>query len=292
MLPGPRAFWQCLRLNCRVAQLALGHRWLGRAEVARSYDRLAPHYDTAWQRHLRPVTDTLLARLTELPTGRILDLGCGTGYATALLAARFPDASVTAVDLSAGMLAAARKRVRSTRVDFVHGDMLEQLAAQSASSAALVFSAWALGYSRPAQVVTEAARVLKPGGVLAFVVNYADTLAPVFRAFRRCMAEHVDHVRLAAWLRFPKDWPRLETTLRRQDFTLVWHEDGHQPIKPPALALGARLPWLLRTGVLAGFDAMLPLAEPGPVAEQFEHFLQLDPEPIQHHYAAAVARRP
>ena len=49
---------------------------------------------------------------------------------------------------------------------------------------------------------------------------------------------------------------------------------------------------LLRTGTLAGFDAMLPLDRPGPCADTFEARLAADPEPIRHHYALAVAVRP
>ena len=63
------------------------------------------------------------------------------------------------------------------------------------------------------------------------------------------------------------------------------------PIRPSPSAGRRLLPWLLRTGTLAGFDALLPLAETGPVADTFEACLAADPEPLQHHYALAVAVR-
>lgn len=287
-----QAVWRCARLNLRVARLALGRRWLGRDAFASGYDRVASDYDEAWQRHLRPVTDDLMAHLPPLPDGPILDLGCGTGYATEVLAGRHSAASVTAVDIAPGMLDRARCRVRRDGVEFVPADMLEYLAAQPGSRTALVFSAWAIGYSRPSRIVAEAARILAPGGVLAFVVNHADTLGPVFRAFRRCMVRFPEEVRLAAVLHFPRDWASLQRTLLRHRFVLDWHREGEQPIVPPPSANGAILPWLLKTGVLAGFDAMLPLSEAGPVAEHFEGLLRADPRPLQHHYTAVVARRP
>ncbi|MBN2506707.1 MAG: class I SAM-dependent methyltransferase [Verrucomicrobia bacterium] len=284
--------WRRLWLNARVIRLAACRRWLDRGAVACAYDRVAPDYDDAWQCHLRPVTDDLLSRLPALPRGRIMDLGCGTGYATGILAARHPDAPLAGVDISPRMLEEARRRVTRGAVEFAVADMLAWMAAQPSRSAALVFSAWAIGYSDPARVLAESARVLVPGGVLAFVVNYADTLAPVFRAYRHCMTLHPGQVRLAAWLKFPSCWRRLEGSLARGGFHIAWHADGRQPIVPPAPAGGAVLPWLLKTGVLAGFDAMLPLAAPGPVSEHFETLLRQNPGPLEHHYAAAVACRP
>jgi len=291
--PSPRLLWNCARLNLRVAGLALTDRWLDRDRFADGYDRLAASYDAAWQRHLRAVTDELLVRVPETGGGGILDLGCGTGYSTAKLAGRFAHCPIRAVDISQQMLAVARRRVERDQVEFVKDDMLDYLVGQPSASAGLIFSAWAIGYSHPRRLFSQAARVLKPGAPLAFVVNYADTLQPVFRAFRRCLLEFPDQVRLAAWLRFPRKWTTLARDLKRAGFRIAWHLDGLHPIPPPSSTdHSSRLAWLLQTGVLAGFDAMLPLAEAGPVAARFEELLASDQEPLQHHYAAVVAYRP
>lgn len=55
---------------------------------------------------LRPAVD-LLARVESDAPGTVVDLGCGPGNVTALLRARWPEASLTGVDNSAEMLAAA-----------------------------------------------------------------------------------------------------------------------------------------------------------------------------------------
>jgi trans-aconitate 2-methyltransferase len=52
----------------------------------------------------------LLARVRSNPR-RIVDLGCGPGTSTQLLAARFPDAQIIGVDNSEQMLASARARL-------------------------------------------------------------------------------------------------------------------------------------------------------------------------------------
>ena len=65
-----------------------------------AYLRFADH-------RARPFHD-LLARVAATAPRRVVDLGCGPGNLTALLAARWPAAVVEAVDSSAEMVAAAR----------------------------------------------------------------------------------------------------------------------------------------------------------------------------------------
>lgn len=68
----------------------------------------------------RPALD-LLARLEDLTPRRIVDLGCGTGELTCLLAERFPEAQVLGIDSSAEMLARARQQPHP-RVTWLHAD--------------------------------------------------------------------------------------------------------------------------------------------------------------------------
>ncbi|HZZ95858.1 MAG TPA: trans-aconitate 2-methyltransferase [Jatrophihabitantaceae bacterium] len=55
----------------------------------------------------RPFLD-LVARIGAEAPRRVVDLGCGTGELTALLAARWPDATVEGIDSSTEMIAKAR----------------------------------------------------------------------------------------------------------------------------------------------------------------------------------------
>lgn len=277
---------QWLRLNARVAGLALTGKWVTPREVARGYDRVAGTYNEAWQCRLRPVTDTFMARLPGGLAGTILDLGCGAGYTTAILAARNPEATIHGVDISAGMLKAAGP-AGDSRVKFIQNDMLEYLQSAREGSARMVVSTWALGYSHPAKLIAECHRVLQAGGAFGFIVNYFDTLAPVFRAFQGCMLRFPERVQRAAWPRFPRTWASLESPLRRVGFRIDWHADGREKITPPE---GSLLAWLKQTGILAGFDAMLELS--GPAAKWFEAELRREAGNIYHHYAAVVAAKP
>ena len=64
----------------------------------------------------RPVHDLAAAIPTRDPA-RAIDLGCGPGNSTEVLAARFPQAEVTGLDSSPEMIEAARARLPALRFD-------------------------------------------------------------------------------------------------------------------------------------------------------------------------------
>lgn len=68
----------------------------------------------------RPFHD-LLARVGATAPRRAVDLGCGPGHLTGQLAARWPDAKISALDSSAEMVAAARER----GIDAVQADVAD-----------------------------------------------------------------------------------------------------------------------------------------------------------------------
>ena len=106
------------------------HGEVGADELRAAYDRVHNDYDDFWLSQAAGPIDDLLARLPWRGDERVFEAGCGTGYATALLARRA--SQVTAVDISAGMLSQARARlngVAGDRVRFVAGDALRLLAA-------------------------------------------------------------------------------------------------------------------------------------------------------------------
>ena len=119
-------------------------------------------YGRFGQERLQPAHD-LLARVPLSAPNAIYDLGCGTGNATALIAARWPQAEVTGVDSSSAML--ARARDSSTVIDWVESDIRSWRAPRPAdlivTSAALQ---WLDGH---ATLFPSFMSQLAPGGVLA-----------------------------------------------------------------------------------------------------------------------------
>lgn len=64
----------------------------------------------------RPVRD-LVAAVPETDARVVVDIGCGPGNSTEVLAARFPQAQVTGLDSSQDMIDAARKRLPALQFD-------------------------------------------------------------------------------------------------------------------------------------------------------------------------------
>jgi trans-aconitate 2-methyltransferase len=79
----------------------------------------ARQYSSFESERTRPVRD-LLSAVETTPVGRAVDLGCGPGNSTEVLAARFPDAVVSGLDSSSDMIAAARKRLPELRFGLVN----------------------------------------------------------------------------------------------------------------------------------------------------------------------------
>ena len=59
----------------------------------------------------RPVRDLLAALPPAMPVRRAIDIGCGPGNSTEVLAGRFPGAAISGIDASRDMIAAARARL-------------------------------------------------------------------------------------------------------------------------------------------------------------------------------------
>jgi len=134
-------------------------------QVAASFSRAAESYDAVAELQ-RNVGTQLLAHLpASLQPRHWLDLGCGTGYFTRALAERYAHGEGLAVDIAEGMLRHARPHGGAAH--FIAGDA-EALPLQS-DSIDLMFSSLALQWCADfPNVLSEAQRVLRPGGVLAF----------------------------------------------------------------------------------------------------------------------------
>jgi trans-aconitate 2-methyltransferase len=127
----------------------------------------------------RPAID-LLARVPLVAAARVVDLGCGPGNSTALLAARWPGAVVTGVDSSTAMLAKARASGVPAR--WVEADIATWTADDPLD---LIFANAALHWVEDhATLLPRLLGGLRPGGALAVQMprNFAAPSHALLRA--------------------------------------------------------------------------------------------------------------
>lgn len=150
-------------------------------QVAASFSRAAASYDSVAELQ-RAVGTALLARLPlALTPQRWLDMGCGTGFFSRVLAERLPDSQGVALDIAEGMLNHARPLGGAGY--FIAGDA-ERLPLK-AQSLGLIYSSLAVQWCANFDaVLSEAHRVLQPGGVLAFASLCVGTLHELRESWR------------------------------------------------------------------------------------------------------------
>ena len=211
----------------------------------------------------RPAFD-VLQRITLARPDRIVDLGCGPGNSTELIAARYPDAAVTGIDTSAAMIETARGRLPGCR--FAQAD----IASWAPDAAPDIIFAHAVLQWVPdhAALLPRLMEHLAPGGMLA--VQMPDNLdEPSHRAMREVAAE-------GPWSAALTDAVAARTSLPALDWYYdllaadrasvdVWRTRYHHPMTSPR----AIVDWLRATGLRPFLDP-LSIADQGEFLRRYE----------------------
>ncbi len=267
----------------------------GPLELQQAYDRVHADYDAFWVVEAgKPVVE-LVRRLRLRGRRQLVEVGCGTGFATALLAAGMDaDATLTAIDLSAGMLDEARRRVPAdARIRFVCADALAWLQGQDAT-ADLLLTTWVLGYIPVAPFLAAAARTVQPGGELAVLVHRRDSPAEPLEIFGELVAAEPGALLRQVWFDFPADTASLRAQMQAAGFRVqdAWSGQVVFGYGSPTQVLEH----LLKSGAGTAFDEAIDparrqalhgrfveaLAQRHPGADHFE---------VVHDFVAAVATR-
>jgi SAM-dependent methyltransferase len=130
----------------------------------------------------RHIFDRLLERAGDLKGRRVLDLGCGSGWASAIYAQR--GALVTGIELSSEALRAARKYIAGKCLDDKVGfyAMPAECLGFPSGIFDCVLGSSVLHHTDLSRSIPEVARVLKPGGSAIFIEPLIHN--PVLKLYR------------------------------------------------------------------------------------------------------------
>jgi len=146
----------------------------------------------------RPFVD-LLARIDAMSPGspgspaRVVDLGCGPGNLTRLLAQRWPEARVSGLDSSPAMIEAARRDHGETGIDFAVADLREWRPDEKVD--VLVSNATLQWVDGHLDLLPRLVAALAPGGRLALQVpgNFGEPSHELRRELA-AQAPYADHL--------------------------------------------------------------------------------------------------
>ncbi len=158
--------------------------------VTDTYRRWAPIYDTTFGA-ITGIGRNRVVDYLNTRSGRVLEVGVGTGLS---LKRYSPHLEVTGIDVSADMLDKAREKVRRENLD--HVKAIRQMDARHLDFPDAHFDTVVAMYlvsvvPEPERVVSEMARVCKPGGEIVIVNHFARDRGMLAR-IERAMAPFAD----------------------------------------------------------------------------------------------------
>jgi MoaA/NifB/PqqE/SkfB family radical SAM enzyme/ubiquinone/menaquinone biosynthesis C-methylase UbiE len=270
---------------------------VGREELKAAYDSVHNVYDEFWLVEAAKPIDNLAARLKLRGREKILEAGCGTGYATALLARRLkPPGEITAVDLSAGMLAQARRRLRKTgfaNVRFVEADALEIL--KDSGPFDLIFSSWVLGYIPLKPFFAAASRALGKNGRLAFIVHKENSPREPLEIFESLVAENPSILKKRVAFDFPRGLDQVREEMKAAQLTTEDLREGSVVFRYDTAE--QVMEHLLKSGAGTAFYEAVDPAKREPMQRRFIELLaerhgRKEGFEVIHDYVACIARKP
>jgi ubiquinone/menaquinone biosynthesis C-methylase UbiE len=153
-----------------------------------AFDERAPGYEQGWRGRVHhDIADRVaeLAVSVDAAPGRVLDVGCGTGYLLRLLARRYPEAAELAgIDPAPSMIAAAERAASDKRLRFMAGTA-ERLPFPDGGFDLVVSTTSFDHWADQGAGLRECARVLAPGGHLVLADLFSPLLLPALLAGRR-----------------------------------------------------------------------------------------------------------
>jgi trans-aconitate 2-methyltransferase len=133
----------------------------------------------------------LIGKLFLAGNERVLDIGCGDGALTVMIASRLPWGEVSGIDLSGEMIAHARFRYPASKYSNCHFIAVDVREMTFETEFDLAFSNAALHWvQEQGQVLERVFRALKPGGRLLFQMGGSGNAAGLLEAAGAAVADY------------------------------------------------------------------------------------------------------
>lgn len=270
---------------------------VGQKELQSAYNQIHEYYNRFWLKEAgKPVKD-LVNRLMLAGTESVLEAGCGTGFATVLVADKLKDpANLTAVDISGDMLNEARKRAGSKSIEgirFIAGDALEILGTGDFFD--VIFSSWVLGYIPLKPFFIRASQALKAGGKVAFIVHKADSPYELFEIYRELISKDPSILIKPIAFDFPRDMDHVKIELMSVKLEVEHLAEGQVVFRydrPEEV-----LEHLMKSGAgTVYYDAVDPVKRKSFEEEFLTSLVHRHKAPakyeVAHDYISCIARKP
>jgi len=248
-----------IRLASRVGYLRV---FGARSNVRADYDSASKTYDSYYSRNLAQASLPYIEKVPVAPENAVLDLACGTGFFTHILAERIgPGGKVVAVDISTGMIDCNRReaaRKKLCNIVFVEGDAISALRETPNGSVDLINIGWGICYMDHKILRAEILRVLKPGGHLSIIENRASTLREVGDLFERALVDHPGALCKHVAISLPRGSAYLEKAfVGNSSLSLIDCYEGSVDVECESGAEIAE--YMIHSGASSGFlDALKP----------------------------------
>ena len=193
-------------VEIRWAQATFGTDWL----LQRRFNRWARRgRGESMERHHARIAETIWERMELSSSDRILDLGCGEGWACRLMARRAPGGCLIAgLDISDEMIRRAREKSHSLSNVSYHCGQAHCIPRRENYFSKIISIESFYYFERQDQVLRELFRVMQPGGQIYLLLClfqedpqpktwFDDVALPVHN---RSISEYEDMMRRTGWI--------------------------------------------------------------------------------------------
>jgi malonyl-CoA O-methyltransferase len=158
---------------------------IDKEQVRKHFSRYAPHYDenAKVQKNMADILIQWVKSRQPFDCRNILDIGCGTGYVTSMLRDAFPQAAITAMDISPRMLEIASGKVHDGNICFICGDIEEAL--PGGPYQLIVSNATFQWLNNQGAVLKNIMNSLSPGGLFCFSTFGEKTFSEFHNAYSK-----------------------------------------------------------------------------------------------------------